>query len=97
MDYYSFQYTLDMGHPPVDFSEGLKALWWDAKGEWDTAHKIVQDLNDQEAAWVHAYLHRKEGDESNASYWYGNAGKEKPDLSIHDEFQEIVSALLTDY
>jgi len=55
---------------PNDLSVYLKALWYDAKGNWDEAHQIIQDVPDKNASWIHAYLHRKEGDITNADYWY---------------------------
>ncbi len=94
MKFQSFQYTLDMGHPPDDFNNLLKALWWDAKGNWDQAHKIIKDHPGKEAAWIHAYLHRKEGDLSNASYWYEKAGKTMPDTDIIEEFESITADIL---
>ena len=78
--------------PPLDAP--LAALWWAAKGEWDQAHKIVQDEDTREAAWVHAYLHRVEGDLGNAGYWYRQAGKPAESGSLDAEWEGIVSALL---
>jgi hypothetical protein len=78
-------------------AEGLKpplaALWWAAKGDWEAAHKIVQDEDTREAAWVHAYLHRVEGDLSNAGYWYRQAGQPAAKDSLEAEWERIVSAL----
>lgn len=97
MDYNFFNHTLDMGAPPEDFTDELKALWWERKNYWDTAHEIVQNLPGQDAAWVHAYLHRKEGDHMNASYWYKQAGRKMPDIELNDEFREITKDLLEKY
>jgi hypothetical protein len=97
MDYSFFNHTLDMGAPPEDFSDELKALWWERKNYWDKAHEIVQHLPGNDAAWVHAYLHRKEGDQMNASYWYKNAGKTMPDSELNEEFREITKYLLEKY
>ena len=72
----------------------LKALWHDAKGDWQSAHHLAQDIPSKDGSWVHAYLHRKEGDLSNASYWYHKAGKPVSDKSLHDEWDEIAQALL---
>ena len=72
----------------------LAALWWAAKGNWDQAHKIVQDESDADAAWVHAYLHRVEGDLGNAGYWYRQAGQPVAKDSLEAEWERIVSALL---
>ena len=83
-----------MGHPPEDFNNLLKALWWDAKGNWKKAHEIVQSMNGKDAAWIHAYLHRKEGDLSNGSYWYDKAGQVMPEDDLLSEFERITSYIL---
>jgi hypothetical protein len=93
MDYNHFNYSLDMGYPPEDFSEELKAMWYDRKGEWDQAHMIVQDMDSKQAAWVHAYLHRKEGDKQNAAFWYKRAGKVMSDIDLNEESREIIKEL----
>jgi len=72
----------------------LAALWWAARDDWDRAHCIVQDETTADAAWVHAYLHRVEGDLSNAGYWYRKAAKPAASGSLQAEWEEIVSALL---
>jgi hypothetical protein len=72
----------------------LAALWWAAKGGWDQAHKLVQDEASAEAAWVHAYLHRVEGDRGNADYWYRRAAKPVASGSLDTEWERIASALL---
>ena len=72
----------------------LRALWHDAKGDWDEAHRIAQDVSGADAAWVHAYLHRKEGDLSNARYWYRQAGKSEATDALGDEWTSIVAELL---
>ena len=69
-------------------------LWWAAKGKWDAAHNIVQDEPTKDAAWVHAYLHRVEGDPGNAGYWYSQAGQPVAKDSLEAEWERIVSALL---
>ncbi|MDB5198481.1 MAG: hypothetical protein JWO92_444 [Chitinophagaceae bacterium] len=74
MNLLSFKQSLINSEPPQG-SVYLKALWYDAKADWDKAHKLIQDIEDENAAWIHAYLHRKEGDISNADYWYRRAGK----------------------
>jgi hypothetical protein len=76
-----------------DLAPPLAALWWAAKGNWDAAHKIVQDESDAHSAWVHAYLHRVEGDLSNAGYWYRQAGQAVAKDSLDNEWERIVSAL----
>lgn len=90
----SFKESLSAAAPPAAVSEHLKALWYDARGNWNKAHEIIQDINDKNASWIHAYLHRKEGDISNAGYWYNRAGRSRPELSLDDEWEEIVTDLL---
>ncbi len=82
--------------PPADVRPELLALWLDAHGEWDRAHQVVQDMSTPEAAWVHAYLHRREGDASNARYWYDRARQPVCRLSLDDEWAQVASALLSD-
>jgi hypothetical protein len=75
-------------------SDHLRALWHDLHGDWDTAHRIVQGMSDTNAMWIHAYLHRKEPDISNAKYWYRNAGKPYPEgMTFTDEAENILAAL----
>jgi hypothetical protein len=90
----AFRETLSGSQPPVDASEYLKALWYDEKGDWDKAHKLIQDIKDADASWIHAYLHRKEGDIGNADYWYSRAHKNRPAVSLKEEWEQIVNALL---
>jgi len=85
--------SLDGAAPPPDLSAPLAALWWAAKGDWDQAHKIVQDESGREAAWVHAYLHRVEGDLGNAGYWYRQAGQPVAKDSLEAEWQRIADTL----
>jgi hypothetical protein len=89
-----FKATLAAAAPAGGLAPPLAALWWAAKGDWDAAHKIVQDENSSDAAWVHAYLHRVEGDLGNAGYWYRQAGKPAAKDSLESEWDRIVSALL---
>jgi hypothetical protein len=79
--------------PAAALSPPLAALWWAAKGDWHQAHKIVQDESDRESAWVHAYLHRVEGDLGNAGYWYRQAGQPAAKDALEAEWQRIVAAL----
>ena len=85
--------TLSQTRPPADLSLPLQSLWYDAKGDWHRAHDLINDLEDNTSAWVHAYLHRKEGDIGNAGYWYRRAGKIPSSLSLKDEWTELVKAL----
>ena len=70
-----FRSSLCSERPSGDVPPLLAALWWEAKGDWAKAHEIAQEIDSPDGAWVHAYLHRKEGDEGNAGYWYRRAGK----------------------
>jgi hypothetical protein len=88
-----FHISMDHETPPV--TEGpLLALWHDGKGSWDKAHELVQDDPSSGAAWIHAYLHRKEGDLWNADYWYRRAGRERPDCSVEKEWNNLVREFL---
>jgi hypothetical protein len=80
--------------PPAGLDGPIEGLWWAAKGDWDRAHTIVQDDGSREAAWVHAYLHRVEGDLSNAAYWYRTAGQPVARGTLEDEWIEIARVLL---
>ena len=94
MNLSSFKESLLNNEPPQNTSVYLKALWYDAKGDWDKSHKLIQDVEDKNAAWIHAYLHRKEGNIGNADYWYSCAGKKRPSVSLEKEWEEIVTALI---
>lgn len=89
-----FLSTLKQNKPPVDLNSLLLALWYDAKGDWGKSHEIVQDIDNKEAALIHAYLHRKEGDIGNADYWYHRAGTKRTHLSIEDEWVTLVGKFL---
>ena len=93
-DYSKFHETLSGKNPPIKWPEVLKALWYDAKGDWHAAHDIVDGMAHATAEWIHAYLHRKEGDEWNAGYWYRRAGKPFPKISLEEEHKEIVNSIL---
>lgn len=89
-----FKASLSGASPAPGLAVPLAGLWWAAKGNWDEAHRIVQDDAGRDAAWVHAYLHRVEGDLGNAGYWYRQAGKPAATDSLESEWQRIVSALI---
>jgi hypothetical protein len=89
-----FLETISGSEPPAEINDHLKALWYDKKGDWESAHSIVQILNDKNAEWIHAYLHRKEGDPYNASYWYRKANKSKPDISLDEEWENLADLFL---
>ncbi len=80
---------------PPSASPYLKALWYDAKNDWEMAHTTIQDIDDSHAAWIHAYLHRKEGDIGNADYWYRPAGKKRPSSTLKEEWEEIARAVIS--
>ncbi|MDH4070623.1 MAG: hypothetical protein OEV30_09370 [Ignavibacteria bacterium] len=87
--------SADHEDPPGGISGPLLGLWYDRAGEWDKAHEVVQSDGSDDAAWVHAYLHRKEGDLSNAAYWYGRAGRSHPPAEDPgDEWKSIAEDLL---
>jgi hypothetical protein len=91
---FAFRQTTAGVAPPADATPPVHALWWAAKGEWDRAHTIVMNEDGAEAAWVHAYLHRVEGDLPNAGYWYRAAGKPVEKGPLDAEWNAIVAALL---
>lgn len=88
-----FLATIEDGAPP-QVPQALRALWHDARGDWNAAHDTAQDVHDWTGAWVHAYLHRKEGDAGNAAYWYRRAGKPIPAEPLEAEWNAIAAALL---
>lgn len=88
-----FKETLTRETPPP-VSPALLALWHDGKGDWEGAHEVAQDISSADGSWIHAYLHRKEGDRSNANYWYHQARKSMPSYSLQQEWEEIVADLL---
>ena len=90
----AFQRSLSQAAPPAALSTPFAALWWAKKGDWDKAHRLVMDEASAQAAWVHAYLHRVEGDLGNAQYWYARAGKKPASGELDAEWAAIVQALL---
>ena len=95
MDLKAFRSTLADNSPPPELSPALSALWHEAKDDWQRAHNIVQEEADRNSAWVHAYLHRKEGDAGNAAYWYERANQPVPTDSLSAEWDRIAGVLLT--
>jgi len=89
-----FKQSLQEKQPDSEFPVQLKSLWYDGKGDWAGAHAVVDQLNDKASAWVHAYLHRKEGDLWNADYWYSKAGKIRRQLSLEAEWEALVEQFL---
>jgi hypothetical protein len=96
MNLSEFKRTLSKAKPPADLAPALAALWWAGKDDWDAAHKIVMDEADKESAWVHAYLHRVEGDLPNARYWYRQAQRPVSSKPLTAEWDAIAEALLLD-
>lgn len=90
----TFITSLSNQQPPAQLSPALMALWLDGNGDWPRAHELINDLSDEDSAWVHAYLHRKEGDAGNAAYWYRRAGKPVYSGSLDEEWKSIAQALL---
>jgi hypothetical protein len=95
LDIESFKASLAKPDPPERLSPALEALWWDAKGDWDRAHEHAQERDDQAGMRVHAYLHRKEGDQSNAEYWYRRCRTQPAIVSLDEEWEELAKALST--
>jgi len=89
-----FKASLSAAAPTPQLGAPLAALWWAARGDWDQAHRIVQDEETSQAAWVHAYLHRVEGALGNAGYWYRRTGKPAATGSLEAEWEAIASTLL---
>jgi hypothetical protein len=94
MDLSDFKDSVSAGMIPADLSVPLQALWLEARGDWHQAHNSVQGASGPEAAWVHAYLHRKEGDVSNAAYWYRRAGRTPTKQTLEEEWATIAETLL---
>ena len=94
MDITAFKVTLSADSPPEGLSLAVQALWQVAKGDWDQAHKLAQDQDDGAGAWVHAHLHRVEGDLRNAGHWYRKANREVSEAPLPKEWDEIAAALL---
>ena len=91
---HAYSLTLSHNMPPRELDAPLAALWWAKKGDWDKAHRLVQDEAGADAAWVHAYLHRREGDLGNAGYWYRQARKPAASGDLDAEWTAMVAALL---
>lgn len=91
-----FKKSLTHSKPPENISKVLLSLWYDGKGDWEASHDIAQDIHDEKGSLIHAFLHRKEGDLSNASYWYSKAGRRMPDHSIKEEWEGLVMEFLHD-
>lgn len=89
-----FKTSLADEKPPASLTKELKALWYDGKGNWNQSHEIAQEANTPAHCLIHAYLHRKEGDNWNANYWYNRAGRKMPKVSLEQEWADITTELL---
>ena len=96
MDLSEFKALAGKKQPPAELSPALQGLLWDAMGDWDKAHECAQSQEDRQGDWVHAYLHRKEGDLANAGYWYRRAKKPVHKGPLDEEWEEIARSLLAD-
>jgi hypothetical protein len=96
MTFAEFEQSLKTKSPPRGLAPAVVALWWAKKGDWDQAHTIVMNEDSRDAAWVHAHLHRVEGDAGNAAYWYRQAKKPAASGALDAEWQAIATALLGD-
>ena len=94
MDYQKFKQSLTNEQPPDESSELLQAMWYDAQGDWESAHRLAQLDTTRHGALIHGYLHRKEGDLTNANYWYHQAGTNLPTISFEEEWDKIVEKLV---
>lgn len=94
MDAQGFTASLEEPAPPAGLGRALEALWYEANGDWDRAHELAQKEKTAAGAWVHAYLHRVEGDSGNAAYWYRRAARPAADGPLREEWAAIVEALL---
>lgn len=86
--------SVSASEPPEELAPAVRALWWDAKGDWARAHGLVDELETPDGMAVHAYLHRKEGAEWNANYWYDRAGRRFHRTALEDEWQALAEGLL---
>jgi hypothetical protein len=83
--------SLSLDEPPAGLSVYEKALWFAGKGDWEKAHDLIQEVDDKQAARIHAYLHRQEGDLSNSRYWYAKAETHMPEQSLEEEWESLVT------
>ena len=86
--------SIEDDRPSARLSETLISLWWDKKGDWDTAHAIAQEIPTEQGSAVHAYLHREEGVLWNADYWYSRAGRQRPDIPLEEEWKRLMEEML---
>ncbi len=95
MDLATYKASLDAQEPPAGLDVPLQALWWAGKGEWHKAHDLLQDQpDDNGSAWVHAWLHREEGDNANAGHWYNRARQTPVTVPLQTEWEDIAASLM---
>ena len=94
MTFEQFKDSLKLNEPPFGLNQYQEALWYAGKKQWEASHNIAQDIHDKDGSWIHAYLHREEGDIFNANYWYNKASKRMPGYSLEQEWEEIATELL---
>jgi len=94
MTYDEYFASIKNAQPSSELSATLRSLWWDKKGDWDTAHAIAQEISTTQGSAMHAYLHREEGVLWNADYWYSRAGRMRPDIPLEEEWQLLVEEML---
>jgi len=94
MTFEEFKASLKNENPPSGISTILRGLWHDAKGDWNKAHDLIDGSPDHGASWAHAYLHRKEGDQWNADYWYRIAGRQRTNESLEEEWESLIQFLI---
>ena len=94
MTFDEFLQSFDQAEPEQNWAPLVQAMWWDRKGNWDRAHEIAQDVETPNGSWIHAYLHRREGDLGNAGYWYRRAHRPVCSTTLEEEWQQIVQELL---
>ena len=90
MTFEIFVESVNDDFPPAGINPLLLSLWYDAKGDWEKSHDIISEVNTKEAAFIHAYLHRKEGDIWNADYWYRQTGEKRRDITLEEEWRSLV-------
>lgn len=89
-----FALVKESDKPPSNWPDELSSLWWEAKGHWDKAHECVDAKESPTANHIHAYLHRKEGDDWNARYWYKRANQSYPKISLKKELEQLINSVL---
>jgi hypothetical protein len=89
-----FKKLIEQQECPESLPRLLQAMWHVKKGNWDTAHELVQEASDADSAWIHAYLHREEGDLINARYWYNRGKQPESNLTLEQEWEQMASVLL---